>query len=226
MSTTWLLSQLHWQRPGFWLLVSFGLSALLLVINWRLPAERRQGRRLARWFFVPYLGMVAGGISPRLMGLTDIDWVAGLGMGVALIFTIWVLLILMRATLHVEEESVSVTASTLFSSAILWQVVTAGAQEFHWTFLRAAVREIIDSYPVVLQSADYWMLWVASLIALPGIIVQYRRNSQRLIAGVVLLTTAVLYLYTRNFWLCWLLHATVQLLLGQHALHRQPAPES
>jgi hypothetical protein len=213
MFADWLLTQLHWQRPGFWLLLSFIGSILLLSLSWRLPAERRYHLRLARWFLIPYLGLIAGGLSPRLMGLTQLDWVAGLSLGITIIFAIWVLLLLIRATIHIEEAPGE--DQPLRSFTLVEQIIRAGVQEFHWAFLRAASWEILLAAPRAMETPGYWAIWLASVLALPGIYVQYTRTSQRLITGVVLITTAILFFYTRNFWLCWLLHATSQLLLGQ-----------
>lgn len=209
----WFLTQLHWQRPGFWLLLSFASSAVLLLASWHLPVERRYLLRLARWFLIPYAGLIAGGLSPRLMGFIDLDWVAGLSLGVALIFTLWVLLLLIRATVHADDTSGQ--GQGLRSTAISEQILWAGAQEFHWAFLRAASWELLLAYPTPVERPAYWAMWIASLLALPGVFVQYNHTSQRLIASVVLITTAILFFYTRNFWLCWLLHATSHLLLGQ-----------
>jgi hypothetical protein len=214
MFTDWLLPQFHWQRPGFWLLLSLISSAFLLFASWRMPAQRRHWLRMGRWFLIPYLGLVAGGLSPRLMGLTHLDWVAGLSLGVALIFAIWVLLLLIRATVQIEEAPGE--APPLWSLTLPEQIIGAGAQEFHWAFLRAATWEMLLAYPGGLEMPGYWAMWIASILALPGIFVQHNHTSQRLITAMVLITTAILFFYTRNFWLCWLLHATSQLLLGQH----------
>jgi hypothetical protein len=35
---------------------------------------------------------------------------------------------------------------------------------------------------------------------------------------VALTTTSILFFYTRNFWLCWILHVTVQLIATPPAL--------
>jgi hypothetical protein len=223
MNSEWLLSQLHWHRAGFWLLASFGASLLLLIAGRYLGRDYQYNRRLLRWVLIPYLGLLAGGLSPRLMGLSDLDWVAGLGLGVVLISAIWMLLVLVRMTLHLEA-GVQETAQPPVPS-VVDRLLVAGAQEFHWTFLRAAVWEILLAAPIAIHLPGYWAVWIASLLALPGIGAQYRDLSQRLIATVVLITTAILYFYTRNFWLCWILHATAQLLLGQKSLSRRPVRE-
>lgn len=220
MLSEWLFTQLHWQRPGFWLLTSFLGSIILLVMRRFISSERHSQLRMGRWFLIPYLGLLLGGLSPRLMGLTDIDWVAGLGVGIALIFAILVVLVLIRATFHLDD-TFSQERSERATSAIAYQILAAGTQEFHWTFLRAATWELMVTAPVAYRQPEYWSIWIASLLALPGIFAQSRRTSQRLIACVILLTTAILFLYTRNFWLTWLLHTAAQLLLGQNTIQRE-----
>jgi len=222
MSTDWLFDQLHWQRPGFWMLLSFFASIAFLFTYRSVSPERHAQLRIGRWFFIPYFGILFGGISPRLMGLTDIDWVAGLGIGVALIFVVLVILVLIRATLHLDESTVDERLSVSRVNRVQ-QTFMAGAQEFHWTFLRAATWELMLLAPVAYHQPEYWSIWIASLLALPGIFAQYQRTSQRLIACVVLLTTAILFLYTRNFWLAWLLHASAQMLLGQRTIQKIPS---
>lgn len=213
LSLDWFIGQLHPLRPGFWLLLSFGLSGLTLMAAHFLPEKVVWRLRMGRWVLTPYLGLLVGGLSPRLLGLSDIDWVAGLGLGVGLIFAIWLLLALIRATLH-QEETTPETARPA-GRPLLEQIAWAGAQEFHWVFLRGALWEMLLALPTPPQLPGYWAIWLASLLALPGIFVQYRHTSQRLIAGMLLITTAIIFFYTRNFFLCWLLHASAGWLIGQ-----------
>lgn len=211
LSLDWFIGQLHPLRPGFWLLLSFVLSGLTLLAARFLP-EKVVGRlRMGRWIFTPYLGLLVGGLSPRLLGLSDIDWVAGLGLGIGLIFAIWLLLALVQTTLHREAEAESARSG---GRSWLEQIVWAGSQELHWAFLRGAVWEMLLALPVPPALPDYWAIWLASLLALPGIFVQHPHTAQRVIAGMLLITTAILFFYTRNFFLCWLLHASAGLLIG------------
>lgn len=212
LSLDWFIGQLHPLRPGFWLLLSFALSGLTLLAARFLPGKIVGRLRMGRWIFTPYLGLLVGGLSPRLLGLSDIDWVAGLGLGVGLIFAIWLLLALVQATLHSE-----VTASEgvrPVGQSWLEQIIWAGSQEFHWVFLRGAVWEMLLSLPTPPELPGYWAIWLASLLALPGIFVQHQHTAQRVIAGMLLITTAILFFYTRNFFLCWLLHASAGLFVG------------
>lgn len=210
----WWIGQLHPLRPGFWLLLSFGLSLLALVAGRVLPPHYRWWLRVGRWTLTPYLGLLVGGLSPRLMGLSGLDWVAGLGLGVGLIFAIWLFLALFQATLHREESDPHRPGGLP-----IWQLLTdAGAQEFHWTFLRGAVWELLLALPAPPELPGYWAVWLATALALPGVFAHPRQTPQQLIRLLLLLTTAVLFFYTRNFYLCWLLHASATFLMGQGRL--------
>jgi len=94
----------------------------------------------------------------------------------------------------------------------------------HWVFLRGAVWELLLALPSPPESPGYWAVWLASLLALPELVIQHRHTSQRIIAGVLLVTTAILFFYTRNFFLCWLLHASVRLLTGAEQAGIDTAP--
>jgi len=216
LSFEWFIDQLSPLRPGFWLLFSFGTSGVALVAARFMP-EKVGGRlRIGRWILIPYLGLLAGGLSPRLLGLSDIDWVAGLGLGVGLLFAIWLLLALVQVTLFKENRE----SSTLFQAErpLVEQIITAGAQELHWVFLRAAIWEMLLALPAPPTFPAYWAVWLASALSLPGIFVQYRQMPQRIIAGMLLITTATLFFYTRNFFLCWLLHTSIELLVGHRRI--------
>src|SRR5688572_29724177 len=97
MSTSWLNVQLSPYAPGFWLLVGILGTALLTSIQEYIPARWRGLIWFAHWLLIPYLGLLMGGLSPRLLGLAGHDWLAGLGLGLGLIFAVVILLTLSRA---------------------------------------------------------------------------------------------------------------------------------
>lgn len=216
MTVDWMLGQLRLQQPGLWLAISFLLSAVHWVSARWLPPRLHGRLRYARWILVPYAGLLFGGLSPRLLGLTDLDWLAGLGLGVGLIFAIWVLLILVRLTVaRAGDPKLRPIGSSANPPLLtLGGLLQAGAQEAHWTFLRGAMWELMLGLPNPPELVSYWAIWVASALAAPGILLQHRHNVHRLTAAVILIATAILFFYTRNFWLCWLLHATAKPLLG------------
>jgi hypothetical protein len=89
-----------------------------------------------------------------------------------------------------------------------------GAEEFFWSFLRGAFWEIALTLPNVVEVPAYWAVWMAALLALPLVIVLQPSGSRRLAKLTILVVTSVVFFFTRNFWLCWFLHAAIWLLLA------------
>ena len=236
MLLDWLLAQLQFDQPGLWLLISLlagGLGYAVLVLRPALR-ERLPWLTALRALGIPYVGLLVGGLSPRRMGLSEIDWLASVGWGVGLILALLGFLLLLRPTLTGlggagREERAP------------FPVVQAGLREFHWAFLRGSlwgifaalgalpianglngingINGLIDS--MATQPA-YWAVWTAAAIALVEILLaanlastDFEADRPALIVGFfTLLATSVLFLYTRNFWLCWLLHAGIVLAIA------------
>ncbi len=57
------------------------------------------------WVLIPYLGLLVGGLSPRLMGISNLDWLPSIGLGLGFIFVVLVLLLLVRAATERESPS-------------------------------------------------------------------------------------------------------------------------
>jgi hypothetical protein len=192
------------------------LSALLFAVQDYIPVRWRQPVWLAHWLLVPYLGLLVGGLSPRLMGLTRIDWPASLGLGLGLMVGVVVLLVLVRAVVDLSEQPAPLPESPptpvsgwrIFSDTLLW----SGGAEFHWAFLRGAFWEILLSLPTPLALPAYWAIWCAALLAAVEILAARPGFVTGLLHLVTLVTTSILFFYTRNFWLCWALHTAVQLI--------------
>jgi hypothetical protein len=100
------------------------------------------------------------------------------------------------------------------SSTLLW----CGIEQFHWAFLRGSVWEMIEALPQPPELVGYWAIWCAAGIILFELLLLRISFYPLLIQLVALITTGILYFYTRNFWLCWALHAAVQLLTAPPAI--------
>ncbi len=220
-----VLTEFSLQAPGSWLCLSFLFSLLLLSLKAQLPEQWNERLTMFAWFLIPYLGLLAGGLSPRLMGLTDIDWLASLGFGSGLVLAMILLLILVRATTESNvnarrpEQAPPAPLRTLSSpqppfSARLGQIVTNGLEEFHWCFVRAAIWELIQTAPTPPSLPAYWAVWTAALLVAPETLLRQTTAAQRLFSLIVLITTTVLFFYTRNFWLCWLLHVAAKFVIN------------
>jgi hypothetical protein len=96
--------------------------------------------------------------------------------------------------------------------------LTTGALQFHWSFLRGAIWEMILALPEPPATPSYWAVWLAAGLALLQIVL-VRPGFLRLVYHATLLTmTSVLFLYSRNFWLCWILHAAGSIILEGESL--------
>jgi hypothetical protein len=222
MSISWLSAQFSPYAPGFWLIVGILGTTLLISSQAYIPRSWRAPIWFAHWLLVPYLGLLVGGLSPRLLGLASHDWLAGLGLGLGLIFAVVILLALGRAItdLGLPAEHESDTAEHLhlgwhtISNTLLW----CGIEQFHWVFLRGGIWETLQTLPNPPELAGYWAIWCAAGVILIELLLLRLRFFPLLIQLVALTTTSILFFYTRNFWLCWVMHAAVQLLTAPPAL--------
>lgn len=217
MTLTWLGFQFSPQAPGFWLLLSLLVTALLISARAYLPARHYRLLWIGHWLLIPYLGMLLGSLSPRLLGLSGIDWLAGLSLGLGLFFAVVVILVLVRATVDLSDPVTGMAGTAPTAPGSGWRaagnaLLASGATEFHWVFLRGAIWEIFLSRPEPLALPGYWAVWAAALLAAGEILAMRSSFIPRLLQMTTLLVTSILFFYTRNFWLCWLMHSAIQLI--------------
>ncbi|MCB0152753.1 MAG: hypothetical protein KDE01_34505, partial [Caldilineaceae bacterium] len=74
--------------------------------------------------------------------------------------------------------------------------------------------ELMLALQVSVQLPLYWSIWIAAVLALPLSLAYRTSGYARLVMLAVLVMTSILFFYTRNFWLCWAVHASVLLLLS------------
>ena len=68
------------------------------------------------------------------------------------------------------------------------------------------------------ELVGYWAIWCAAGIILIELLLFRPGFFPLLIQLVALMTTSILFFYTRNFWLCWAMHVTVQLMTAPPAM--------
>jgi hypothetical protein len=205
------------------------LSGLSLVLARPWIANRLYNNLwLVRWLLAPYLGLICGGVSPRLMGLTAIDWRTSLSFGVATICGVLLVLALVQATTATPGDpgaaqlTEKAPSAALPSAAIYaLRFLQSGAEEFHWAFLRGSLWELLLDAPNVLSVPAYAAVWLAAGLAGLGILVTHS-GLMRMSKGIVLIATTILFFYTRNFWLCWLLHGAAWSIIQQQPANRSP----
>jgi hypothetical protein len=230
-----------WQPGLTWIGISLLCGLCLMFFYQQAPPTYRPILRNARWIVIPYLALLAGGISPRLLGLTGINWSASFGFGLVLIGGVLLLLLLVRSVMVFSIPVPQATLQSLppidfpakiahpplpshpnygqYIITLPTSFLDLGAEEFHLAFLRSALWEIFLAVPLATAQAGYWAAWTALLIALPESLHDSMSFSQRLCKCALLVTTTVLFIFTRNLWLSWLLHLLGWMLLAPSTLH-------
>jgi hypothetical protein len=174
------------------------------------------------WLIGPgYAALLLGDLSPRVMGLSQIDLGAGLGLGA--LFAVLSLAVLLSAGLTYRRTSYASQPYASLGSAIVVSVrlvLEAGALQWHWAFYRSAVIAALAA--VGWRNPVYWGAWMAvGVICLEGALSPFLWRDlrtpglaeRRLLRGVLLVATTVVYLLSRNFWLAWALHGLTTLIL-------------
>lgn len=228
---------LSFHAPGFWLVLALLTGVIVLGVRPYLPRGVRQWSILGYWGLLPYLALITGGVSPRLMGIMYIDWRAsltlGVGLALALIALAGVARIALLADQRIADQRViDDTAPAQGWSRLVIGGGVSGVEEWFWCFLRGAVEETLMLSQLSLDAPTYWSIWIAAALALPFALLNQANAHQRLIKVAILVMTSILFFYTRNFWLCWAVHAIAWLLLAQpvavqvHSTGRSQAPRS
>lgn len=208
-------------EPGFWLVISALFAVVVLAGRAYAPAARRTRIALAYWVLLPYLALLAGAVSPRLMGLYWLDWRATLQVGAGLLLASVLLALvgrLMTSSLPAQTDG-----ADGWEQRIAW-VVSAGAEEWFWCFLRAAMWELLLAWPALVSLPLYTAIWLVAAMALPLTLALQPNGALRVIKMTALVVTTILFLYTRNFWLCWLAHAIIMLAFAPVALQGRQTP--
>lgn len=214
-----------------WIGASLLLGILMLPWRRRVEPSRFELIELIRWVAFPYLALLIGHLSPRLMGLTGQSWQTTFGVGLGVCFGLLALVFIVRVT----NSSSSVDASSSTSPAdeqlayfnnastsedsatksgrALWTAIRAFAHEFHWTFLRAGIWEAVLQLETAVEVPAYTAVWSAGAIAFIEIVLHRRGQTQWIWQLTTLLLTSVLFFYTRNIYLSCLLHAGIALII-------------
>ncbi|MCS7220722.1 MAG: hypothetical protein RML36_09335 [Anaerolineae bacterium] len=201
------------------------LSIAARILAWLADHEILEpawwGIRLTYLVGFPYLALLAGGASPRGMGLTGLDWVHTLGLGVPLAMAAWgVILIAWRQAHLLSPDSTLIFHRNTRAAGWLSAALEAGAQQMHWAFYRDAWVRWWD---------PYWGAWASLLtLGLEWISGSWIWRSKRvslyplMVHALLAFITTALYLTVPNWWLNWGLH-TLTLLSTRTAIAIGPA---
>ncbi len=230
----------HEVEATLWVVFSIGLYALGVDIAWhyRRPRPGRLGRwarmikdwphrhwlleavRFLYYVGIPYAALLRGVVLPRLMGLTHLDWVKGIGLGTVLGGGAFLLLALIWgwyaraiAALRLSERA-RPGESLEGDSASGWVLLREAAYlETHWAFYRSAAILFLDSYYVgifvgfLLATLEWSMdpAWRTDL-SLPW------RSANILLRWGLALVSAITFLNIRNLWLLVPIHWGIEMV--------------
>ncbi|MFQ6059080.1 MAG: hypothetical protein ACE5MB_09420 [Anaerolineae bacterium] len=229
----------HQLEPVLWLALSFVLYALATNVTWyyRQPRPGRVGRlveairnwpyrdgplqalRLLYYLGLPYLALLKGVINPRSMGLSDLDWLRGAGLGVALGGGAFLLLALTwwyyahsTHLLYPQADPLSSHLTTLNRpwgwALLLLDVIYL---EVHWAFYRSGpIQVLADLYSGVFLGLALAFLEAYSSPHLRRGLRQPEQAGGILLTGSLALVVALIYLFTHNLWLCVLSHLGIE----------------
>jgi hypothetical protein len=222
----WLILRIRGKRSG----APIGqISGILSALAWLLVSLFFLLPPPAAWRF--------GALSPRLMGLTGIDWVENLGAGAPLMFLIIGLLIfgwlVYRRTLPGDRYRTRLARA----GATLRAPIDAALLQWHWAFYRALAIALLPIVAGALANSRilrplgsqllaaplYWGSWLGLiLIALEWALNPFaraglHRPGQRetaLLRVALAIATTALFTLTPNFWLLLIAHLTVETVIA------------
>lgn len=232
-------------ESALWVGFSIGLYALGVQFAWyyRRPRPGRPGRwveTVKGWPYVswlveaviflyyigiPYAGLLRGVILPRLMGLTDPDWVKGIGLGAVLGGGTFLLSALIcwwyaRATASLPPPTRKRLGASLGHDSISgWGLLREAIYlQTHWAFYRSVVILLLDDH------------YIGAFLCFLLIILEWAinpawrddlnspwRSAKPLMRWSTAFSTAIIFLFIRNLWLLvpihWAIEVTCQRLL-------------
>ena len=227
-------------EAALWVIFSIGLYALGVDIAWHYRRSRPGGRlnqwaetvkgwphrhwlleavRFLYYIGIPYAALLRGVALPRLMGLTHLDWVKGIGLGAALGGGAFLLLALIwwwyaRAIAALPLSARERCGESLGDDSTSGWILLREAVylQTHWAFYRsAAILLLLDNqYAGVflgfLLVTLEWSInpaWRTDL-SLPW------RSVNILLRCSLALVTAITFLFIRNLWLLAPIHWGVE----------------
>jgi hypothetical protein len=226
-------------ESALWVVFSIGLYALGADLAWhyRRPRPGRLGQwvetvkgwsyrgwlleagRFLYYIGIPYAALLRGVVLPRLMGLTHLDWVKGIGLGTALGGGTFLILALIwwwyaRAVAALplsakQRRGASLGDDSINGWVLLREVIYL---ETHWAFYRSAAILLLDDYYLgtfvgFLLVTLEWLInpaWRADL-SLPW------QSANILMLWSTAFVTAIIFLFTRNLWLLVPMHWSIDI---------------
>ena len=190
--------------------------ALDLARQWDSRLPLGELFRLVYYLLPPYLVLYWGWASPLDLGLADLDWIAGIGVTVALgVGSLLVLGWVWWQYTRLVEAPLALPQAEWLEQPWGWVFVLREAVflEVWWALCRS---------PLLVLAGPYWGVYggltVVSIAALLSGRIRHELQTPGDREGVILsgslaMVTATLYLFTRNLWLCIALHFVLRVAI-------------
>ena len=172
--------------------------------------------RVAYYLVVPYFVLYRGWASPLDYGLADLDWIAGVGVtvalgGGALLVLVW----LWWQHSRLAEGALLVPQAQWLGQPWGWVLVLCEVLflEVWWALCRS---------PMLVLAGPYWgVYWglvavLAAALLNPRLWYELRTPGYRegvILTWMVAVVTTTLYVFTHNLWLCVALHSVLRLVI-------------
>jgi hypothetical protein len=182
---------------------------------------------------LPFLALIKGITNPRLLGLSDLDWIRGIGAGVPLGLGAFLLLAWgwshhIRSLGRRKVERPRSGEVHLLSQPWGWPLTLLEViyLEAHWAFYRSGLLTVLGDYWGVFAGLGVVLIeWATNPILRRNLGTE--RQGEILSMASLALVIAILFLFTKNLWLCAIIHLGLEMgLLTVLGLlyRRQKAP--
>ncbi len=226
-------------ESALWVIFSIGLYALGVDIAWHY--RRSRSGRLGQWaetlkewphrhwlleavrflyyIGIPYAALLRGVALPRLMGLTHLDWVKGIGLGAALGGGAFLLLALIwwwyaRAVAALPLSARQRPGANLGDDSTNGWILLREAiyLQTHWAFYRSAAILFLDNQyaGVFLGFLLVTLEWSINPAWRTDLSVPWR-SVNILFRWSLAFVTAIAFLFIRNLWLLVPIHWGIEM---------------
>jgi len=173
--------------------------------------------RFAYYVGLPFLALIKGAMSPRLLGLSDLDWIGGIGAGVPLGLGAFLLLVwgwshYLRSLRRRKVERPRLAEVHILSQPWGWPLILLEIiyLEAHWAFYRSGPLTVLGDYWGVFAGLGIVFIEWATNPKLRRTLDTERRG-EILWNGSLALVIALIFLFTHNLWLCAIIHLGLEM---------------
>jgi len=160
----------------------------------------------------PFLALIRGAMSPRLLGLSDFNWIGGIGAGVPLglggfLLLVWGWGYYIRSLGRRKVERPRLAEAHILSQPWGWPLILLEIiyLEVHWAFYRSGPLVVLGGYWGVFAGLGViFVEWATNPTSRHNLGTE--RQGEILWRGSLALLIAIIFLFTGNLWLCAIIH--------------------